>query len=233
MDTYKFQSLYDFLEEKKKHTALKEKMEKRRKAVTYGESEGMWSCSLRNVNSIMVWIINRYVHTLYRKPLKNCEVTLKHLPPESIPLITIQSFYGLNRYFCNEINNKQEHLQHFGTGLKPIHESWLLKACLPTPVHSLTHWWAPFLNRGLVTGCILSFCRLLHLSAGMSCGKVNLVSPVLKVGVKKITPTKRFQHMSKSAISKTGRAFRWFNCKGGRRSKKQVFLVTGKKVEPF
>lgn len=40
-----------------------------------------------------------------------------------------------------------------------------------------------FLCRGLVTGRTLCFCRLLHLSAGMSCGKVNLISPYLsKVG---------------------------------------------------
>lgn len=139
----------------------------------------------------MVWIINRYTHTHSTEGhLKYCKVALKHSFQHPV-------FYALNQYFYSEIR-QQKRLQHFWTGIKPI--TLTLKSVFTySPFEAyraaVSRWWTALLCWGLVTGCALCFCRLLHLSAGMSCGKVNLVSPPHEVW-KKIAPTKRFLFMS-------------------------------------
>ncbi len=154
-------------------------------------SKGIRWCTLGNVNSIIVWIINKYTQKHSTKCLlKNCEAAWKLCCQHSV-------FYAPNQYFHTEINSQRKHHQHFWTGIRT--NTWILtfKNLFTYPLFwvyhsSVTRWWTAFLCRGLVTALLstlasVCWCVMWKGQPGFCTSQRG----------EKITPTQRFLYMSK------------------------------------
>lgn len=90
-------------------------------------SKCMLRCTLGNVNSMMVWIINTHTHKHSTESyFANCKVALKHSFKHPVS-------YALNQWFHSGINSQQKHLQHLWTRIKTITLTFKSLFTVPAP----------------------------------------------------------------------------------------------------